>query len=210
MAHGGAHEPGVAAHGCAIDMLRVARRAQEVGGDHRRDETRDQQREHDRDRDREAELAEILAGDAAHEADRREDRRDRQRDGDDCKADFVRRLERGAPRRLAHPHMAHDVLDLDNRVVNQNARHQGDREQADEIEREADRIHRPEGWNDRERQRDGGDEGRPQIAQENEHDDDGKQGALDQRLHRRAIIAEFVVDLGVHLGEGHTRMVGLN
>ena len=210
MAHGGAHEPRVAAHRCAIDMLGVARRAQEVGRDHRRHETCDQQREHDRDRDREAELTEILAGDAAHEAHRREDRRDRQRDGDDRKADFVRRLERGAPRRLAHPHMADDVLDLDNRVIDQDAGHQGDREQAHKIEREADRIHRPEGWNDRERQCDGGDEGRAEIAQENKHDDHGKQRALDQRLHCRAIIAEFVVDLGVDLGEGDARMGGLN
>src|SRR5208337_3050803 len=49
-----------------------------------------------------------------------------------------------------------------------------------------------------------------QIAQEGEHDDDGERRALDQRLHGRMIIAEFVVDLGVDLGESHLRVVGLD
>ena len=49
-----------------------------------------------------------------------------------------------------------------------------------------------------------------QIAQEHEHDDDREHRALDQRLHRRMIVAEFVVDLGVDLGEGHLGMRGLD
>ena len=106
--------------------------------------------------------------------------------------------------------MAHDVLDLDDGVVDENAGHQRDREQAHEVEREADRIHSPEGRNDRERQRDRGDQSGAQVAQEDEHDDDGQSRALDQRLHRRMIIAELVVDLGVDLGEGHFGMRGLD
>ena len=210
VAHGSAHEPRIEAHDRAVPLRMLMRRAQEIGGDHRRDETRDEQREHDGDRDRQAELTEILAGDAAHEAHRREDRGDRERDGDDREPDLVGRLERSAIGRLAHAHMADDVLDLDDRVVDQNAGHERDREQAHEVEREADRVHRPEGRNDRKRQRDRGDERGAQIAQEDEHDDDGEQRALDQRLHGRMIIADLAVDLGVDLGEFHLRMRGLD
>ncbi len=53
------------------------------------------------------------------------------------------------------------------------------------------------------RQRERGDERRAQVAQEHEHHDDGERRALDQRLHRRVIVAELVVDLGVDLGELH-------
>src|SRR5271165_1357265 len=106
--------------------------------------------------------------------------------------------------------MTHDVLDLDDRVVDQNAGHQRDREQAHQIEREADRVHRPEGRNDRERQRDRGDDRRAQITQEDEHHDDRKQRAFDQGLHRRAVVAELVVDLRVDLGEGHLGVLGGN
>ena len=42
-------------------------------------------------------------------------------DGDDREADLVGRLERGLVGRFAHPDMAHDVLDLDDRVVDENA-----------------------------------------------------------------------------------------
>ena len=50
----------------------------------------------------------------------------------------------------------------------------------------------------------------PQIAQEHEHHDDREHRALDQRLHRRVIIPELIVDLRVDLGEGHVRVFGLN
>ena len=69
--------------------------AQEIGGQHRRDQARDQQREEHRDRDGQAELLEILAGDAAHEGHRREHRDDGRGDRDDREADLVGRLERG-------------------------------------------------------------------------------------------------------------------
>ena len=71
------------------------------------------------------------------------------------------------------------------------------------------RVHHPEGRDDRQRQRQRGDDSRADVAQEHEHDDDGEQGALDQRLHRRVVVAEFVVDLGVDFGEGHFRVGGL-
>ena len=188
----------------------LVRRAQEVGGHHRRDETRDEQREHDGDRHRQAELTEVLPGDAAHEAHRREDRRDRERDCDHREPDLVGGLERSAIGGLAHAHMADDVLDLDDRVVDQNAGHERNGEEAHEVEREADRVHRPEGGDNGQRQRNRGDERGAHVAQEDEHDDDGESRALDQRLHGRMIIADLAVDLGVDLGEFHLRMRGLD
>ena len=210
MAHRGPDEAGVVAHHAAVGVLVVLRRAQEIGGDYGRNEACDQEREQNRDRDREAELAEILPGDAAHEAHRREDRGDRQRDGDDGEADLVGSLHRGAPGRLSHAHVAHDVLDLDDGVVDQNAGDERDREQAHEVERKAERIHRPESRDDRQWKRERGDDGRPDVPQEDEHDDDGERRALDQRLHRRMVVAELAHDLGVDLGEGHFRMRGLD
>ena len=76
--------------------------------------------------------------------------------------------------------MAHDVLDLDDGVVDQDAGDDGDGEQADEIQREARRIEGPEGGDDRQRQGDGGDQRRAPVTQEDEDDDDGENGALDQ------------------------------
>ena len=51
---------------------------------------------------------------------------------------------------------------------------------------------RPERRHDRQRQRDGRDHRRAPVAQEDEHDDDGEQRALDQRLHRRVVGAADV------------------
>ena len=56
------------------------------------------------------------------------------------------------------------------------------------------RVDGPEGRDDRQRQRDGGDQRGAPVAQEDEHDDDGEDGALDQRLHGRVVGAERVVD----------------
>ena len=95
--------------------------AQEIGREHRRDQTRRQQREQHLHRDGDAELLEELAGDARHEARRREDRDDGEADGDDRETDLVGGVDRRLIGRFPHPHMAHDVLDLDDRVVDQNA-----------------------------------------------------------------------------------------
>ncbi len=94
------------------------------------------------------------------------------RDRDHGEADFVGGLQRGAIGRFAHPHVAHDVLDLDDGVVDQNAGRQRDGEEADEVQREAEQVHHPERREDRQRQRDRGDDGGPQVAQEEQHDDD--------------------------------------
>ena len=152
-AHGAAHQRGIGAHDPAVLMLGMARRGHEIGRHDRRDEPRNEQRDHHRHRDRQAELAKILPRNAAHKTDGREDRGNRQRNRDHREADLVRRLQRRLIGRFAHAHVAHDVLDLDDRVVDQNARHQRDREQAHQIEREPERAHRPESRDDGQGQR---------------------------------------------------------
>ena len=74
-------------------------------------------------------------------------------------------------------------------------------------------VERPEGWNDGERQGDGGDGRGAPVAQEDEHHDDGQDGALDHRLHRRVIGTERVddhrVDLQLDVGVGLLQLVNL-
>ncbi len=72
-----------------------------------------------------------------HEAHRQEHGDDRGGRGDHREADLVRRIERGLEAGLAHAHVAHDVLDLDDGVVDQHARDERQREQAHLVEREA-------------------------------------------------------------------------
>ena len=102
--------------------------------------------------------------------------------------------------------MALDVLDLDDGVVDENAGDERDREKADEIEREAHQVHRPEGGDGRQRQGDRGDGRGAPVAQEQKHHDDGQERALVEGLHRGFVIAEGGGDAVVDLGEGDVRV----
>ena len=59
---------------------------------------------------------------------------------DDGEADFVGRFERGGVGGLAHPHVPDDVLDLDDRIVDQDAGHQRQRDQRHHVQREAEQL----------------------------------------------------------------------
>ncbi len=107
----------VAIHHPAFAMLGLAMRLQEIGGDHRRDQAGDGQAHQHRDDHGEAEILEELAGDARHQADRQEHRDDREGGSDDGEADLVGGVDRRLIGAFAHPHMSHDILDLDDRVV---------------------------------------------------------------------------------------------
>ena len=170
---------------------------QEVGGQHRRDEARGQQREEHLHRYRDAELLEELPGDTGHETGGCEDRDDGQADRDHRQSDFVGGFQCGAIGRLAHPHVTHDVLDLDDGVVDQNTGRKRDGEKADEVQRESENVHRPECRENRQRQRDRGDDGGADVAQEQQHDDDGENGALEQSRDRGLVIALGKLDRGV-------------
>ena len=99
--------------------------------------------------------------------------------------------------RFPHPHVAHDVLDLDDGIVDENAGAERDRQKAHEVEREPKHVHHPERGKDGQRQRNRDDHRRPQVAQEQQHDDDGQRRAFEQRIDGRLIIARGEVDRGV-------------
>ena len=79
---------------------------------------------------------------------------------------------------------ADDVLDLNDRVIDQDAGHQGYREQADTIEAETQKVHDGKGRNHRQGNRHAGDDGCSPVAQEDEHHQHRQEGALDERQHR--------------------------
>jgi hypothetical protein len=56
---------------------------------------------------------------------------------------------------LAHAKVAHDVLDLDDGVVHQDADHQRHGQQSDHVDGEAQIVHADEGGDDGQRQRRG-------------------------------------------------------
>ena len=178
----------IAVHQPAFAMLGVALRLQEIGGHHRRDQAGDEQADQHRDHDGQAEADEELPDDAAHERHRQEDGDDREGGRDHRQADLVGRVDRGLIGRFAHPHVPDDILDLHDRVVDQHAGHQAQREQGDHVEREAEQAHEPEGGDRRERDGDRGNERGAPVAQEQEDDDDGQQRALDQGPHRALIL----------------------
>ncbi len=75
-----------------------------------------------------------------HEGHPHEDRDDREGGGDDRQADLVRRLDGRAVGRFAHLDVARDVLDLDDRVVDENAGCPASGQEGNEVEREAEQV----------------------------------------------------------------------
>ncbi len=168
-------------------LVRLRVRLQHVRGHHRREHAGDQQREHHGHGGGEGERSEELTRHTAHERDRHEDGAQRQRRRDDGKADLDRGVGRSLERLLAVAQMAHDVLDFDDRIVDQHADDQRQREQREQVQRVAQQIHRPERRNDRQRQRGCGDDRGAPVAQEDPHDDHCEQRALEQHLHRSRV-----------------------
>ena len=161
---------------------RRPRHRQQPRAQHRRQRQRHEHRGQDRDRHHHRELVEDAADDAAHQQHRDEHRHQRDRDRDDGEADLARalqrRLEGGQPILL---HVAEDVLQHDDGVVDDEADGQRQPHQRDVVDGEAEQIHRAERGDQRDRHRDGGDDGRRHPAQEQEdhqhHQRDGQQPA---------------------------------
>jgi hypothetical protein len=119
---------------------------QHVGRHHRRQHARHHQREEHGNRRRPAELDEKLPRHTAHEGSRQEDRDQGKSGSDHRQADLVGGFHRRLVGRLAFAQMAHDVLDLDDGVVDQDADHQRHRKQGHDIEREAHQVHHRRRW----------------------------------------------------------------
>ena len=107
----------------------------------RRQRQRDQARHDHRRGERDRELEEQRAGQPALESDRRVDRRERDRHRDDRTLQLARADQRGLDARLALAHVPLDVLDDDDRVVDDQADRQHDRENRQQVEAEAEGEH---------------------------------------------------------------------
>ncbi|MCY1296769.1 hypothetical protein D9M70_461780 [compost metagenome] len=188
-------------------MAMAAPRSQQVGRHQRRQQACHRQREQHGDRDRQAELLEVLPDGAADEADRRKDRDDRQGRGDDGKTDRIGRVDRRDERAFAHVDVAFDILDLDDRVVDENADDERQRQQADAVEREAEQVHHREGRQDGERHGKCRNQRRSPVAQEGEDNDDRQDRTFDQGGDSRVVAFLRVFDERDQLREfdaGHT------
>ena len=136
-------------------VLVVLLHADPARREHRRQRERDEQADRDRRRRGQAERRHEAADDAAHEADREEHGEQRQRRRHDGEADLARALDRRLERRhsLLFDEPV-DVLEHDDRVVDDDADHQRQREHRHLVEREAERGHQRERADDRRRNRD--------------------------------------------------------
>ena len=124
------------------------------------------------------------ADDAAHEQDRDEHRRQRERHGDDGEADLPGasngRLEPPLPRF----HVAHDVLEHDDGVVDDEADAEREGHQREVVDGVAREVHDGERAHDGHGQRQARDHGRRHVAQEEEdHEDDEGDGQQQGELH---------------------------
>ena len=147
-------------------------RLQQLRAHHRRQRQRDEAGHDDGPRQREGEFAKQNAGDAGDKADRRIDRGERDGHGDDRQRDLVRAADRRVERRHALLDVAVNVLHHDNCVVDHEADAEHERQQRQKIDRIAERHQRDHHPDQRKRDGDDRNEGRPQIAEEKEDHDD--------------------------------------
>jgi hypothetical protein len=99
-----------------------------------------------------------------------------------------------------------DVLHLDDRVIHQDADHEGERQQGHDVEAEAEQQHRREGRHQRQGHGDGGDDRRAPVPQEQEDHQGGQDHALQEHVHRGLIAAAGLIDRRQHLGEVDVRV----
>ena len=173
---------------------------QEARAHHRRQRERDEGRHDHRGGHGDGELAEQHAHHAAHQQQGDEHGDQRNGDRDDGEADLARALQCRVEGRIALLDVAHDVLDHDDGVVDDEADGDGHRHQGEVVDAVAQRIHHGEGGDQRQRHGDRGDDGRPEVPQEDQddhdHQGDGQdQGELhvgDRRLDRQRAVGHQV------------------
>ncbi|MGY4459699.1 hypothetical protein ACVWYI_003659 [Bradyrhizobium sp. LB13.1] len=187
-------------------------------GHHRRQGQRHEHRDEDRHRQHDGEFAEQAPDDAAHQQQRNQHRDQRDTDRHDGEADFLGALEGGRHRRFAFLDVAGDVLEHHDGVVDDEADRDGERHQRQIVERIADHPHQGARAQQRQRNRDGGNDGRPETAQENEDDHDHQRNGQQQREldvldggadGRGAVADELDLDRGRYRGH-EARQGGLD
>ena len=136
------------------------------GRKHRRQGERDEQRDEHRPGDRDAALVEEAADDSTHERNRHEDGDDRERGRHDGEKNLLGSFERRRDEALAHLAVAHDVLDDDDGVVDENADRERQRHQRQHVQGEAENREQNECADDRHRKRERRDRRRASVAEE--------------------------------------------
>ena len=101
--------------------------------------------------------------------------------------------------------MTHDVLGDDHGIVDHEPGRDRHRTERHEVERLPEERHREHGDRHRERDRRGADRGDARVAQEDEQDEDGEQGADEHRVAHRAHRVADELGLIVHRAEPHAR-----
>ena len=162
--------------------------AQQVSGHHGGEGARHDQRGKHRQRCSPAKLLEKLARYTGHEGGRQKHRDQGEGGGNHRQANFIGGLHGGLVRRLAHAQMAHDVLHLDDGVVDQDAHHQRQGQQGHHIDRKAQGMHADEGGNHRQGQSHGGDEGGTPVAQKQPDHDHRQDGAFIQQVQGALVL----------------------
>ena len=169
----------------------VAGLLEKAAAQHRRQCHRHDTRDQDRDADGHRELAEQPAEHAAHEQHRDEHRGERQRHGHDREADLARPDERRRERLLAHLDVPVDVLEHDDRIVDDEADRENQGHHRQVVEAVPEQVHDGEGPDDREGQREARNDRRPHVSQEDEdhHDDEAE-----RQEHRELDVAVRLAD----------------
>jgi len=144
-------QPHIAIHPDPFAMLFMAFGLQEIGSYHRRYHPRDSEAHQHRHDNSDPEILEKLAGNAWHQPYRQENSDDAEGGRDNREADFICGVNGGLIGGFTHAHMAHDILDLDNGIIDKDTRHQTQGKQGEKVEIESEQIHEPEGRDGRKR-----------------------------------------------------------
>ena len=138
--------------------------------EHRAERERDERRDRHREAEGDAELAEERAGLPRQERERHEDRGERRRRRDDREEHLPGAEHRGGARPHALRPAAHDVLEHDDGVVDDEAGGEHEREQRQDVEREAHHVDQRQRADQRHRDRHRRDQRRAPVAQEQADD----------------------------------------
>ena len=147
-------------------------RLQKLRAQHRRRRQRNHQRHHNRHRQRHRKLAKQPADNPTHQQNRNEHRNQRRAHRQHRKPDLLRSQHRRIVRRHSRFEMPADVLNHNNRVVHHETRRDRQRHQRQIIERIPQQIHHRKGSQQAQRNRDGRNQRRSHLAQEEEHHQD--------------------------------------
>ena len=160
----------------------VAALVHEARAHHRRERHGDDAGEHHRRGERDRELEEQRAGETALESDRGVHRGQRDGHRDDRSDELAGADDRRLHARLPLADVSLDVLDHDDRVVDDESDRQHDGEDRQQVEAEARRVHHQRRADERDGHRDERHERRAQRSHEEEHDEADDDDRLGQRL----------------------------